>query len=75
MDRETFESKMLLAEAKILTGDRPDCWRGYQSGLMRQYHGDSVVSLEEHREWMDKAAAENQETYEADKGYMDGYIA
>ena len=75
MDRESFESEMQLAEAKILIGDRPDYWRGYQQGLMRQYHGDSVVPLEEHREWMKKAGADDQKAYEAGKGYMDGFLA
>ena len=75
MDRKTFELEMQLAEAKILIGDNPGYWRGYQQGLMRQYHGDTVVSGEEHREWMKKANAKDKATYEAGKGYLDGFLA
>jgi len=75
MDRKIFESKMQMAEAKILIGDGPEYWQGYQQGLMRQYHGDSVVTMEKHREWMKKAAAEDNKVYEAGKGYMDGFLA
>ena len=74
LDQKFFEEQMQQAEAKILIGDRPEYWRGYQQGLMRQYHGDSFMTLQEHRKWMEKAKAKDRKTFEAGKGYLDGYL-
>ena len=43
---------MQKATARILIGDRPDYWRGYQKGLQRQYHSETVVSMDEHIQWL-----------------------
>ena len=73
MDRETFESEMQLAEAKILIGDSPNYWRGYQKGLMRQYHGEAVVSTDEHVEWL--TFLDEPSTRKKGEGYWDGLLA
>ena len=75
MGRKTYEEQMQLAEAKVLIGEKPNYWRAYQQGLMRKYHGDTVVSPQEHRVWMEKANSAEDETFEEGKGYMDGFLA
>ena len=75
MDRNTYEKQMQKAEAQVLIGERPNYWRAYQQGLVRKFHGESVVTPEEHREWMEKANAVDSETYESGKGYVDGFLS
>ena len=73
MDRKTFEAEMQKAQAKILIGERPDYWIGYQKGLMRKYHGEAVVSKDEHIEWL--TCLEEPTTREKGEGYWDGLLA
>lgn len=73
MDRESYEEEMQKAEANLLIGERVAYWQGYQRGLQRQYHGESVVSKDEHIQWL--SYLNDPSTKVKGKGYWDGLLA
>jgi hypothetical protein len=72
VDRKTYEEQMQKAVARVLIGNRPDYWKAYQRGLMRRYHGETVVYKDEHLRWM--AYLETSSTREKGEGYRDGLL-
>ena len=72
-DREGYESNMMKVEAGIRNTGQEDYWHGYRKGLQRKYHGESVISTEEHIQWI--SYFDSPFTRDKGKGYIDGFFA